>query len=114
MRVLVGRGTGHFRRDYEPDQIIRIWNKAFSTFHELMCAVEASWVMPGSPEKVLDACVELEDFDFDLDLGPSRPPPKQCPTIAEEDNCIKSSLVKNVTRIKSMRLPSSKKMVDQF
>jgi len=60
--------TGHDIRDFRSDQVLRTWKRNFTSFHELLCAVEASWVYQKN-ELQADTVIR----DFDLDLGPSKP-----------------------------------------
>ena len=68
LRVLVGRGVGHDGRGLSPGQVLRKWERKFQSFHELLCAVEASWVLKGT-----DIQAKTILADFDSDLGPSNP-----------------------------------------
>ena len=49
LEVAIGHGTGRKLRDPCSGNVLRKWEAPFETLHDLMCAVECSWVMPGSP-----------------------------------------------------------------
>ena len=68
LSVLVGRGTGDDNRRFKPRQVLRQWTHKFESLHDLLCAVEASWVHKGEP---LEADTRLREFDSDN--GPSDP-----------------------------------------
>lgn len=85
MRVLVGRAVGADFREFEASQILRTWKMKFESFHDLMCAVEASWVVPGTKEP-LEADAVLEEFD--LNLGPSHPGPCKPPILGKEEDAV--------------------------
>jgi hypothetical protein len=87
LRVIVGRGMGHSHRDYERRQVLKTWKYKFESFHELLCAVEASWVYKG---KELKADAVLDEFD--VDLGPSRPGPKEPKSYGTEKDCVQISV----------------------
>lgn len=90
LRVGVGRGAGHSHRDFKSRQILRTWKNEFESFHELLCAVEASWVWRG---KELDPRTTLPDFD--TDLGPSNPETKEPPCFGKERDSIVVSQCNN-------------------
>ncbi|KAL7539548.1 hypothetical protein ACHAXR_010592, partial [Thalassiosira sp. AJA248-18] len=83
LRVIVGRGVGHDSRQCESKQILRTWNHEFKSFHEILCAVEASWVWKGQELKANAVLPE-----FDTDLGPSRALPKEPPSLGKEKDAI--------------------------
>ncbi|CAB9509386.1 expressed unknown protein [Seminavis robusta] len=83
LRVLVGRGTGEFFRDYISGQVLRKWTQDFASFHELLCAVEASWIYCKQP---LTSSIELAYFD--ADLGPSNPGPKEPPSYGKTKDTV--------------------------
>jgi hypothetical protein len=60
LRVMVGRANGHDNRQVERKQILKTWSYKFTTLHELLSAVEASWFWEGK-ELTPDAC--LPDID---------------------------------------------------
>ena len=72
LRVIVGRGVGHNHRSFESDQVLGSLKYDFESFHELLCAVEASWVWKGK-QMTADTLIPK----FDTDLGPSKPMPKE-------------------------------------
>mmetsp|Transcript_14353 Transcript_14353/g.26944 ORF Transcript_14353/g.26944 Transcript_14353/m.26944 type:complete len:718 (-) Transcript_14353:1861-4014(-) len=86
LRVLVGRGAGYSHRDYERRQVLKTWKYKFESFHELLCAVEASWVYKGKELKADDVLV-----DFDADLEPSQPGPKEPTCYGNKDDCVQIS-----------------------
>lgn len=63
--------------------MLRRWRQSFGSLHELLCAVEASWVYKKKP---LDADTVLKDFD--LDLGPSNPGPKEPLLLGKKEDAI--------------------------
>jgi hypothetical protein len=70
LRILVGRATGRFHRDFDDHQVLKEWKTDFCTMHELLCAVESSW---SYQREKLTADTFLDEFD--VDLGPSNPDP---------------------------------------
>jgi hypothetical protein len=87
LRVLVGRGVGNDHRGFEARQIIATYKHQFDSLHELLCAVEASWIWNGT-----DMTADTFIPEFDTDLGPSRPAPKVAKVImSEKDSVIISS-----------------------
>jgi len=83
LRVLVGRNSEHRIRSYDDCQILGEWEEPFSSFHELLCAVEASWCYKGKP---LGADTVLPEFD--KDLSPSNPLPKEPPSFGRKEDCV--------------------------
>mmetsp|Transcript_10166 Transcript_10166/g.25883 ORF Transcript_10166/g.25883 Transcript_10166/m.25883 type:complete len:972 (-) Transcript_10166:192-3107(-) len=78
LRVVAGRGTGKLHRGAPPAAVLREWepNDAISGMHELMAAVECSWVKPGSTWDTSRAELGDEALPLDLaDAGPIRPKP---------------------------------------
>jgi hypothetical protein len=74
LQVVVGRSVrdSDCTRNAEPDQILRTWRRRFTSVHELLCAVEASWIVPGgSFEPLGKIMLPL----YDTDIGPSDPLP---------------------------------------
>jgi hypothetical protein len=74
LEVIVGRNVRDpdHTRNAEPEQILRTWRRRFTSVHELLCAVEASWIIPGgSFEPLGKRMLPL----YDSDLGPSDPLP---------------------------------------
>jgi len=87
LRVLVGRGVGEDHRSFESRQILRTWTRAFESFHELLCAVEVSWVCStnnGNNELTPNTTL----VEFDTDLGPSNPGPKDPTCYSKEKDCV--------------------------
>ena len=77
LTVCVGRGGGVDRRT--PQHICRAWKAQFDSLHELLCAVEASWVHPDRRQ------VELGSTALDVideDNGPRCPLPPPPPRLA--------------------------------
>ena len=85
LRVLVGRTRGNVEREFEAEQILRTWRRPFATFHELLCAVEASW-----SHNYLN--IEFDENTtlpaFDADLGPSKPVPRDPPCLGDEGDAV--------------------------
>ena len=76
LTVCVGRGRGADRR--QPQHVCRAWKAKFDSLHELLCAVEASWVRPD------DATLELSGaaLVIDDDAGPRCPTAPSPPMLA--------------------------------
>jgi len=83
LRVIVGRGKGEGSRECEEKQVIRTWKYDFKSFHEMLCAIEASWVWKGR-ELTADAVIP----EYDADLGPSAPLPKEPTCYGEKDDAV--------------------------
>jgi hypothetical protein len=83
LRVIVGRGKGEGSRECEPKQVLRTWKYDFKSFYEMLCAVEASWVWNGRELTADDVLPE-----YDSDLGPSMPLPKEPTCFGEEDDVV--------------------------
>ena len=81
--MIVGRGVGPDSRQCEGQQILCTWKHEFTSFHELLYAVEVSWVWKGQ-ELTADAVLP----EFDTDLGPSRSLPREPPCCGEEKDDI--------------------------
>lgn len=107
LRVLVGRGMGHDHRQFESSQILATWKYDFKSFHELLCAVEASWVWKGK-----EMTGETVIPKFDTDLGPSRPRPKEPKEIGSEKDSVmiskRQDLKKLVTALAISEDPDGK------
>jgi hypothetical protein len=54
LKVVVGPSVDVEDHNARPDQVLRTWNKKFKSFHELLCAVEASWIHPQTKEPLGD------------------------------------------------------------
>jgi hypothetical protein len=83
LRVIVGRGIGPHHRDYHKKQILKTWKCSFESFHDVLCAVEASWVWKGktmTPNQFLKR--------HDKFVGPSNPS-KNPPILGKEEECVK-------------------------
>ena len=81
LRVCVGRSAGIESRECPVSNVLREWQGgAFTSFHELMCAVECSWVLPG------DSATNLGDqwLEIDRDNGPKYPPSLYSPPVIFE------------------------------
>ena len=81
LRVIVGPGKGYDGRCFESNQILKTSKYDFVSFHELLCAVEGSWMRDGvelSPDAYLD--------QFDNVVEPSPTPilvsDKECKIIS--------------------------------
>ncbi|KAL7496173.1 hypothetical protein ACHAWT_004441 [Skeletonema menzelii] len=83
LRVIVGRGKGEGSRECEPKQVLRTWKYDFKSFHEMLCAVEASWVWKGRELTAEDVLPE-----HDSDLGPSMPLPKEPTCYGKEEDAV--------------------------
>jgi len=96
LRIIVGRGSGPNFRNYQSNQVLKIWKHKFESFHEILCAVEASWVYKGEQ---INADTFLSDFD--ADLSPSNPAPKEPLCLGKAKDCVtvvsKSDIAKMVT-----------------
>jgi hypothetical protein len=104
LRVCAGRGAGPKNRECLPGQVLRQWHREFNSFHELMCAVEASWVRRvdgggvvarvggwgttegegGGVEYIGDTPIPV----FDADLGPSLPLPPEPPALGRSTEAV--------------------------
>ncbi len=83
LRIIAGRGIGPMNRDFGSEQILKTWKYDFQSFHELLCAVEASWVWKGKELKA-DVCLPM----IDDDLSPSDPGPTQPFSLGKEEDCV--------------------------
>ena len=83
LRVLVGRATGHDHREFSSDQVLVTWRRTFCTLHELLCAVEASWVYGNFP---LGADTILAGID--ADVGPSHPVPPEPKVLGRKQDAV--------------------------
>jgi hypothetical protein len=83
LRVIAGRAVGHHHRDFQSEQILRTWKHKFESFHELLCAVEASWVWKG---KHMGPRMFLPQIDDDL--RPSNPPPQPLPCFGKDKDFV--------------------------
>ena len=72
LTVCVGRGQGADRR--QPQHVCRAWKAQFDSLHEVLCAVEASWVHPDQRELELGSAALAV---IDDDVGPRCPLPKR-------------------------------------
>lgn len=79
LRVLMGRGKGHDRRQFESIQVLKTWKHDLESFHDLLCLVEASWVWNGRELNVEDF---IDGIDDDVD-----PIPVDAPTFVAEKDC---------------------------
>ena len=68
--MCVGRATAGLQ--CKKDQICREWRCTFTSLHELMCAIEASWIVPGTADALGDTQLEV-----DADFGPNMAPPAE-------------------------------------
>jgi hypothetical protein len=83
LRVIVGRGVGNDNRQFEAKQVLKTWKHEFESLHELLCAVEASWIWKGQ-EMTAETIID----EFDSDLGPSKPLPKEPATLGSEEDSV--------------------------
>ena len=83
LRVLVGRGVGQCHRDFESQKFLRTWKRKFNSFHELLCAVEASWVWIDGNEIESNTVIT----EFDTYLGPNNPGRKEPTCLSTEEDC---------------------------
>jgi len=70
-------------RECEPKQVLRTWKYDFKSFHEMLCAVEASWVWKGRELTADDVLPE-----YDSNLGPSMPLPKEPTCYGKEEDAV--------------------------
>ena len=84
LKVIVGRSVNVEDHNAPPDQVLRTWNKKFKSFHELLCAVEASWIHPQTKEPLGDTMLP----EHDTDLGPSSPLAKEPPCWSKEEDAV--------------------------
>lgn len=94
LRIIVGRGIGPLDRNFESDQILKSWKRDFQSFHELLCAVEASWVWKGK-ELQADSVIPK----YDTDLGASRPGPKKPFSLGKQNDCVLISRYSNLKKL---------------
>lgn len=80
LRVCAGRATA--RLECPLTHVLREWlGPPFASFHELMCAVELSWVHPGVADGPPLGSAALDPID--ADMGPLLVPPRVlCPVAA--------------------------------
>lgn len=97
LHVLVGRGVGPYHRDYENHQILKTWRYSFESFHDVLCAVEASWVWKGKTMTCNQFLMDYDEF-----VGPSNLS-KDPPVLGKEEECVtivsNSDLKKLVTAL---------------
>jgi len=86
LKIIVGRGFGSNNRMMKKSQILRKWNKRFESFHELLCAVEASWKHP--QDNYLSELGDVILTEHDIDLGPSKPLPEEPPILCKKEDTI--------------------------
>ncbi len=82
LHVLVGRAEGSLHREYNNHQILKSWRYDFQSFHEVLCAVEASWVWQGRKMTSDTFLPEYDSF-----IGPSHPC-KDPPVLVKEEECV--------------------------
>ena len=85
LRVCVGRASKDSDvRECPVTQVLREWHGgAFRSLHDLFCAVEASWVIPGTRELLDDRRLAV-----DADRGPSFPLPPALPVALPADTAV--------------------------
>jgi len=83
LRVIMGPGKGHDKRQFESKQILKTWKYDFETFHEILCLVETSWIRDG---RELSPDTFVAEFDTVLE-GPRASPS----LVAEKDFTMISS-----------------------
>jgi len=98
LKVAVGRGSCHEHTgivSIKEEQVLRTWKRKFNSFHELLCAVEASWVHPDTsthPSGSSSVPVYLSNDTFlpeyDADLSPSSPRPPEPPIFSKKDDAV--------------------------
>jgi len=96
LRVIAGRGNGYGHRHVGREQILKTWRYDFESFHELLCAVETSWVWNGKEFKA-----DMFLPKFVSDLGPSHPDPAKPFSLGKKEDCViiaqRSELKKMIT-----------------
>ena len=93
LRILVGRGKDRDGRGFARHQVLRKWDRKFESLHELLCAVEASWVYDGS-ELLADTVIK----DVDDDLSPSDPGPTEPESFGKKTDCVVISKSNDFTK----------------
>jgi len=77
---------------------LKNWRYDFESFHELLCAVETSWVWNGK-----DLKANMFSPKFDSDLGPSHPDPTKPFSLGKKEDCViiaqRSELKKMITAL---------------
>lgn len=101
LNVAVGRGSGENSRQLEKKQILRTWKRSFQSFHEMLCAVEASWNMLGDASKPLGDTILPE---YDNDLGPSKPLPEKPTRLAKASDMRIISEAKKLPPVSAMAI----------
>jgi hypothetical protein len=68
LRVCVGRSAGG-GRECDREHVLQEWRRKFTSFHEMMCAVEASWMRNG--EYIGDSMLaeDTEDEEWRMQTG---------------------------------------------
>eukprot|EP00979_Chaetoceros_neogracilis_P013888 scaffold4149_cov224-Chaetoceros_neogracile.AAC.1 len=107
LKVVVGRGLGINHRTMKEEQTLRICKRKFASFHELLCAVEASWVYPGScstssPPQYLSTDTFLPEYD--ADVSPSNPRPVAPPILSKKDDSIDISKAKVLAPVTALAI----------
>lgn len=70
-------------RDFGSAQVLRTWRRQFTSLHELLCAVEASWVYKNN-----ELAADFVFPNWNVDLGPSRPGPTVPPLLGKPDDAV--------------------------
>lgn len=101
LKVNVGRGTGDDNRSAKKSQTLRQWKGPFSSLHDLFCAVEASWAMPGQPSVDLGGTLLPQ---HDNDLGPSKPLPPDPPVLGQKADAMILSGPNKLARVTALAI----------
>ena len=101
LKVVVGRGAGDDNRSAKKSQTLRQWKGPFATLHDLFCAVEASWTMPGEPSVELGSTLLPQ---YDNDLGPSKPLPPDPPVYGKKTDAVIVSGPDKLSRVTALAI----------
>jgi hypothetical protein len=110
LQVVVGRSVRDpdHTRNAEPEQILRTWYRRFESVHELLCAVEASWTVPGTNEPLVETKLPL----YDTGLGPSNPLPPEPANFGREDETTIISAPGRLPQVTAMAVANEGKGTD--
>eukprot|EP00554_Chaetoceros_debilis_P015606 CAMPEP_0194124334 /NCGR_PEP_ID=MMETSP0150-20130528/58176_1 /TAXON_ID=122233 /ORGANISM="Chaetoceros debilis, Strain MM31A-1" /LENGTH=1038 /DNA_ID=CAMNT_0038818009 /DNA_START=128 /DNA_END=3241 /DNA_ORIENTATION=+ len=129
LEVGVGRASGidfdkHHDILFPASQMLRSFDRKFKTLHDLLCEVEASWIVPNnsammrnltstpSSSPISEPLVMTTDTflsQHDADLSPSEPLPQEPPTLSERGDAVIISNAKALHPVTSLTIaPQSK------
>lgn len=94
LQVIVGRIDRN--RNTKKAQVLRLWKRNFDTLHDLFCAVEASWTVPGDPSKGLGSTLL---HLYDSYLGPLDPLPLKPPILGRAEEAVIVSPPNDLPRV---------------